>query len=100
MCFSAASGCWHHHLLFVQEEDEKLPTIDDVLPAENVGGDELLEDGEAFNIIVMVVAVMVEGKFSISWLSSIVMENEMNLVLLFGGPRGRLLLKLLQLEWL
>ena len=40
-----------------------------------------------------------EGKFSISWLSSIVMENEMNLVLLFGGPRGRLL-KLLQLEWL
>ena len=83
--------CWH--LLFVQEEDEKLP-------AENDGGDELLDDGEeAFNIIV-VAAVDVEGKFSISWLSSIVMENEMNLVLLFGGPRGRLLLKLLQLEWL
>ena len=82
--------CWHH-LLFVQEEDEKLPTIDD-------GGDELLDDGEAFNIIMMV--AVVEGKFSISWLSSIVMENEMNLVLLFGGPRGRLLLKLLQLEWL
>ena len=62
------------------------------------GGDELLDDGEAFNIIMMV--AVVEGKFSISWLSSIVMENEMNLVLLFGGPRGRLLLKLLQLEWL